>query len=195
MFPWFSFLPYIFIVTYTPGPNNIMVMNCARNEGFRKSLKFALGVFVGSFIIIILCMLFSAFLYNVVPKIQLPMKILGAAYMVYLIIKTLVPKTKEEDSGNKNTNAGFFIGVVLQFINPKLILFGITVASSFILPYYNQIPVLIFFALLLAFVGFTGVLCWALFGTLFSVLFGKHGMILNIIMALLLLYCIISLFI
>jgi len=195
MFPWLSFLSYIVIVTYTPGPNNILVMNFAKNDGFRKSLKFALGVFVGCFIVTVLCMLFSAFLYSWIPKIQLPMKILGAAYMAYLIVKTLLPKKNNEKPENKNTAAGFLVGIVLQFINPKLILFGITVASSFVLPYYNQIPVLIFFSFILSLVGITGVLAWALFGSLFSVLFSKHGMILNIIMSLLLLYCIISLFV
>jgi len=195
MFPWLSFLSYIIIVTYTPGPNNIMTMNIAKNEGFKKSLKFVFGVFVGAFILMVLCMLFSAFLYSAVPKIQLPMKILGAAYMTFLIVKTLVPKKKEDSPGDKKSNVNFFIGITLQFINPKAILYGITTMSSFILPYYNQIPILLLFALLLAFVGLTGLLVWALFGSLFSVLFNKHGKILNIFMALLLVYCIVSLFI
>jgi len=195
MFPWLSFLSYVVIVTFTPGPNNIMAMNCAKNEGFRKGLKFVFGVFTGAFVLIFLCMLFSAFLFNFTPKIQLPMKILGAAYMTYLMIKTVVPKKKNDASENKNNNVGFFIGIVLQFINPKLIMFAITVASTYILPYYNQIPVLLLFTLLLTSVGSTAVLCWTLFGSLFSVLFSKHGTIVNIIMALLLLYCIVSLFI
>ena len=195
MFPWLSFLSYVIIVIYTPGPNNIMTMNSAKNVGFRKTLKFISGIFVGAFVLLSLCMLFSAYLYNLTPKIQLPMKILGAIYMAYLMIKTVVPKKNNEASENKNNNTGFFIGIVLQFINPKLIMFGITVASSYILPYYNQIPVLLLFSLLLTAIGSTGVMCWAMFGSLFSVVFSKHGTIVNIIMALLLLYCIISLFI
>ena len=194
MFPWVSFLSYVFILTYTPGPNNIMVMNCSKNEGFRKTMKFIFGMMSGCCVVMILCLLFSAFLYNMVPKIQLPMKVFGAAYMAYLIVKTIVP-SKKKVQDNKNSNANFFIGAALQFVNPKLFLYGITAMSSFILPFYNQIPVLLLFTLFLTFVGFTGLLCWALFGSLFSVLFSKHGTVLNIIMALLLIYCIISLFI
>ena len=112
--------------------------------------------------------------------------------MVYLIIKTLIPSKKDE---TKNKGGSFIVGALLQLINPKIMIYGITAMSSFILPYYNNIPVLLFFAFLLAFVGFAGTVCWALFGALFSKLFSTHGKLINIIMSVLLLYCIVSLFI
>jgi len=166
-------------------------MNNAKNVGFKKGLAFNFGILTGFFAVMILCLLFSAFLYTVVPKIQLPMKILGASYMVYLIIRMIIP-SKEHDI--KKTGSSFFIGALLQLINPKIIIYGITAMSSYILPYYTDIPVLVFFAFFLAFVGFTSTICWALFGSLFSILFNRHGKILNIIMIVLLLYCAVSLF-
>jgi threonine/homoserine/homoserine lactone efflux protein len=42
------------------------------------------------------------------------MKILGAAYMVYLVIKTFVPSKAHEI---KNNNGSFLIGALLQLIN------------------------------------------------------------------------------
>jgi threonine/homoserine/homoserine lactone efflux protein len=178
-------------VAYTPGPNNIMSMNNAKNVGFRKGIIFNLGIFSGFFLVMILGLVFSTVLYTIVPKIQFPMKILGAAYMIYLIIKTLIPSKEHEI---KNNNGGFLVGALLQLINPKIIIYGITAISSYILPFYSTMPILLLFTLLLSFVGFTGTICWALFGSLFSVLFNKHGKILNIIMAVLLLYCAVSLF-
>jgi threonine/homoserine/homoserine lactone efflux protein len=178
-------------MAYTPGPNNIMSMNNAKNAGFRRGIIFSLGISAGIFLVMILCLLFSTVLYTVVPKIQLPMKILGAAYMVFLIIKTLVPAKEHEI---KNSNGSFLMGALLQFINPKIMIYGITAMSSFILPFYKEIPVLLLFAFLLSFMGFTATICWALFGSLFSLLFSKHEKLLNIIMAVLLLYCAISLF-
>jgi threonine/homoserine/homoserine lactone efflux protein len=179
-------------MAYTPGPNNIMSMNNAKNVGFKKGMIFNFGMFVGFFVVMILCLIFSTVLYALVPKIQIPMKILGAAYMVYLIIKTLIPSKTHEI---KNNDGSFLIGALLQFINPKIIIYGITAMSSYILVYYSKAPVLIFFAFVLAFVGFTGTLCWSLFGSIFSMLFSKHGKILNIIMAVLLLYCAVSFFV
>jgi threonine/homoserine/homoserine lactone efflux protein len=166
-------------------------MNNAKNVGFKKAVKFNFGILVGSLLVMGLCLAFSSILFNLVPKIQFPMKILGAAYLLYLIVKTLLPPKEHKTI---NANGSFVIGIVLQLINPKLILFGITVMSSYILPYYKELPVLIMFVVVITIIGFTATLCWALFGSLFSVLFFKHKKMLDIIMALLLLYCAISLF-
>jgi threonine/homoserine/homoserine lactone efflux protein len=178
-------------MAYTPGPNNIMSMNNAKNVGFKKGLIFNFGLLTGFFIVMLLCLFLTTVLYTVVPKIQFSMKILGAAYLIYLIVKTFIPSKKDEIL---NESGKFFIAASLQFINPKIILYGITAFSLFILPYYNGIPVLVFFAFLLSFVGFSGSVCWALFGSLLSMLFNEHTKLLNIIMAILLLYCAISLF-
>ena len=192
MIPWISFITFIIIVAFTPGPNNIMSMNNAVNVGFKKGMKFNYGIFFGFIVVMILCLVFSSVLYSMIPKIQFPMKVLGAAYMVYLIIKTLVPSKKDE---TKNKGGSFIVGALLQLINPKIMIYGITAMSSFILPYYNDIPMLLFFAFLLAFVGFVGTVFWALFGALFSKLFSTYGKLINVIMSVLLLYCIVSLFI
>jgi len=47
---------------------------------------------------------------------------------------------------------------------------------------------------LLAFVGFSGTIAWAVFGAAFSQLLSKYGRIVNPILALLLVYCALSLF-
>jgi len=187
-----SIILYTIFMTFTPGPNNIMSMNNAKNVGFRKGIKFNFGILVGSLFIMVLCLWFSSFLYKVVPKVQFPMKILGTLYMVYLIIKTIVPSKENKIRDN---NGSFIIGALLQLINPKVILFGIMVMSSYILPNYQGVPTLILFVFSIALVGFTATLCWALFGSVFKVVFCKQKKLIDIIMVVLLLYCAISLFI
>jgi threonine/homoserine/homoserine lactone efflux protein len=168
-----------------------MSMNNATKVGFKKGIIFNLGILAGFSIVMIVCLLFSTVLYRIIPKIQFPMKIAGAAYMGYLILKTLLPSRKRKINSN---DGSFIIGAALQLINPKIIIYGITAMSSYILPYYSAMPILIGFAFLLSFVGFTGTICWALFGSVFSILFNKHGKLINIIMSILLLYCAVSLF-
>lgn len=186
-----SIFVYVIIMTFTPGPNNIMSMNNARSAGFKKGVKFNFGILAGSLIVMILCLLFSSFLYNLVPKIQFPMKILGALYMIYLMI-TIIVSSKE----NKyvNNNGSFLMGALLQFINPKVILFGLMVMSSYILPRYQDILIISLLIISIVLIGFTSTICWALFGSLFSTLFNNHKKKLDIIMVILLLYCTISLF-
>jgi cysteine/O-acetylserine efflux protein len=122
------------------------------------------------------------------------MKILAAVYLFYLIIKTLVSTKKQEPKGN-DKNRSFFAGVLLQFVNVKIMLFGITALTSYLLPYYKSIPVLILFAFLMSSIQLTGNISWTLFGSVMNKLFNKHRTILNIIIAIMLLYCIVRLFI
>ena len=67
--------------------------------------------------------------------------------------------------------------------------------EAYILPVYQgrALP-LAGFALLLAFIGFVFTLCWSAFGSAFKLLFSRHAKLVNILMALLLVYCAASLF-
>ena len=191
MLNWTSFLSYIFVTAYTPGPNNIMSMNNAAAYGFRKGAPFNLGIWAAFSIVMVFCALFSAALYAIVPKIQLPMKILGASYMLYLAWKT----ARSGDAAvDKRAAGSFWSGFALQFVNPKIFIYGITAMSSYILPVYDDPPVLLFFALFLAFVGFSANLCWAAFGALFLKLFSRHSRAVKAAMVVLLVYCAVSLF-
>jgi threonine/homoserine/homoserine lactone efflux protein len=168
-----------------------MSMNNAAQKGLRRALPFNFGVLFGAFFVLTFSTVFSSVLFTLIPRIQLPMKILGAAYMLYLALKTFLSKKNQEI---KKSNGSFFTAIALQFINPKLMIFSFTTMSSFVLPWYTSIPILICFVLLLAVIGFASTVCWAASGSLFSKIFSEHGKILNIVMALLLVYCAVSLF-
>lgn len=193
MFNWINFLTYAIITAITPGPNNIMSMSNASRLGFKKSLPFNIGIFLGFSIVMLACTLFSSMFSFVLPKIKIPMIIIGAAYMLYLSWKTFTSPSEIEDIQSRS---GFVSGLVLQFVNPKIYIYCIISMEAYILPYYsNELFPLFGFAILLAFIGFLFTLCWSVFGTIFKQLFLKYGKITNTIMALLLVYCAISLFI
>jgi len=80
-------------------------------------------------------------------------------------------------------------------LNIKIILYGITAISSFIIPYYKSSISLILFSILLAFVGFLGTSCWAAFGAIFQKFISNYEKQFNIVMSLLLVYCAVSIFI
>ena len=192
MFPWYAFLTYAVITAATPGPNNIMSMSNAGQLGFRRALPFNLGIWVGFTIVMVLCTLFCTALSALIPAIRLPMLVLGAAYMLYLAWGTFRSSDVIQED---HAREGFRSGLLLQFINPKIYLYGIMSMEAYILPYYSGQPaVLLFFALLLAFIGFVFTLAWAAFGSVFRLLFSRHARTVNTIMALLLVYCAVSLF-
>ena len=112
----------------------------------------------------------------------------AASVHVKVIIKQPI---RQED----HSREGFLSGLLLQFINPKIYLYCIMSMEAYILPYYGGQPVILFlFALLLAFIGFAFTLAWAAFGSVFRLLFSRHARVVNTIMALLLVYCAVSLF-
>ena len=192
MFSWVSFLSYAVATAVTPGPNNIMSMSNASRLGFRKSFPFNLGIWIGFSLVMLVCTFFCNTLSAVIPKIKTPMLILGALYMLWLAWKTFKSSSVIEESHSRSS---LLSGLVLQFINPKIYIYCIVSMEAYILPFYQgQWRALVFFALLLAFIGFVFTLCWSLFGSVFRLLFSKYAKITNTIMALLLLYCALSLF-
>jgi cysteine/O-acetylserine efflux protein len=185
------FLSYVFVTSFTPGPNNILSMVNAKRYGFKNSFRFNLGILIGFIILMIACSYFNLFLFSLMPKIEHFVGIFGAVYMLYLALKVAFGTKIGTDVDNKATNT-FFAGLTMQFFNPKVILYGITVIATFITPYYKSSTALIFFSLFLAFIGFSATLCWALFGALLQNFLTKYNKQFNLIMGLLLVYCAIS---
>ena len=192
MFNWISFLTYAVVTAVTPGPNNIMSMSNGSRKGFRGALPFNLGIWVGFSIVMLLCTLFCSVLTAFIPKIKLPMLIVGAVYMLYLAWETFRSSDSIEENHSRD---GFLSGLFLQFVNPKIYIYCIMSMEAYILPFYQgQFAPLVGFALLLALIGFAFTLCWSAFGSVFKWLFSKHAKLVNTIMALLLVYCAVSLF-
>ncbi|CAH0260904.1 Cysteine/O-acetylserine efflux protein [Peribacillus sp. Bi96] len=190
--PLFTFLLYVFVTSFTPGPNNIMAMLFANKYGFKKTLKFCLGVGAGFFVIMLLSSYFNLLLKNFIPKIEFFMTILAAIYMLYLATKIIMSSKNKDKGEDGDKNNRFLSGMLLQFVNPKGILYGITAVSTFIIPYHTSNISLLCFSIFLAFVGFLSTMSWSVFGSLFQRFLKKYRSQFNIIMALLLVYSAIS---
>lgn len=185
--PIFSFLLFVFITSFTPGPNNIMAMAFANKHGLKKTIIFSLGVGVGFSVTTLLCSFFNIILTSVMPIIEFPLTLFGVGYMLYLAYKILT--SKDIGDGNDESSRNFFlIGILLQFVNPKGILFGITVVATYILPYYNSYSSYLLFSLFLGMVGVMSTFSWSLFGSIFQKFLIQYRQPFNIIMAILLVY-------
>jgi len=151
-----------------------------------------LGNWAGFSVVMLVCTFFCVTLSAVIPKIKLPMLLIGTLYMLWLAWKTFNSSSEIQED---HSRSGFLSGLLLQFINPKIFIYGIVSMEAYILPYYQgKWAELITFALLLAFIGFVFTLCWV-FGSAFKLLFSKYAKVTNAVMALLLVYCAASLFI
>lgn len=186
-----AFLSYMLLMTFTPGPNNIMAMANSAKHGFKGGLRFNFGVLAGFLVIMTGCAIFSSLLYDLMPKIEPVMICAGAAYIMWLAwsIWRDAPKNGKKHALETNSVVS---GMILQLVNAKVILYGITALSTFILPYYRGFSALLPFILLMAFAGFVSTCCWSLSGAVFVSFFDKHKKTVNALLALLLVYCALS---
>lgn len=181
-----AFGMYVVMTTFTPGPNNLMAMSNGLHTGFRRTIKFLIGVFAGFIVVMSICAFANFAFMKFVPTLHGWLSLFGAGYMIYLAIHIMRSKSHaEEENIGLNT---FKAGLSMQLINPKLILYGLTVFSNFIIPIYQSIPVLMLFVLFLAIVGLIATSSWAYFGVVFRTFFAKYERFINIAMGLLLIY-------
>ncbi|MFS0657124.1 LysE family transporter [Bacillus sp. 179-C3.3 HS] len=185
-----SMLIYAFVTSFTPGPNNIMAMAFTNKYGVKQTFRFCLGVGIGFFVILCLSCFFNIILQQAMPKIGWVMAFIGAFYMLYLAVKIM--KSKDSDDETLDRYNHFFPGMLLQFINPKAILYGLTVISTFVLPYGQSNIQVFLLTLALAFIGFLGTFSWSLFGSLFKRFLAVYQRPFQFVMGLLLVYSAIS---
>ena len=186
--PVVPFVLFAVLGTFTPGPNNIMSMNRARRFGMKGAWPFIYGAGTGFFLVMLACALFNRALGEIIPGVQWFLGILGALYLLYLAAKPFFPSGKKR-APDPSEGRAYVTGVLLQFVNPKVILHGIAVMSGFILPYFDSTLSLTLFSLGMALTGSLSMACWALFGTVFQKYFSEHELAVNIVMAILLVYC------
>jgi threonine/homoserine/homoserine lactone efflux protein len=94
-----------------------------------------------------------------------------------------------DTSETKDNKTGTFTtGFLMQFLNPKVVLFTMTVIPSFILPYYNDMPAVTISVIVITIIGLLAFIIWVLFGAIFKKFLQKHNKVVNVIMALSLVY-------
>ena len=150
------------VAAYTPGPNNVIASYSGFNFGIKKTLPHIFGVAFGFTFLIFLLTIGLVNVFKIFPIIQESLKYLGSIFLVYLAYKIYFSKI---DSEKKNENPVKFIETFLfQFLNPKGVLIGIIIVSTYVehgenyLKYATQV---IFFAFL---VSLTSITFWTFVG-------------------------------
>lgn len=184
-----NFFIYSFINAFTPGPGNIMALNTVANYGYKKGRPLFWGIFAGYYCVQTICSVFvfgvSAFLPNVLGI----MKYIGAAYILWLTVHIAL---STPTTGTVEKSASFMKGFLLQFVNVKIYLFGITALTGYITDYSTSFGVLLLFGLIIATMGTIATLTWVGMGVLIQKSYQKYYRIINIILALTLLECVYS---
>lgn len=177
-----SFILYCVIVTFTPGPTNIVILSMTNHAGVQGAWKYVLGASIAFGILLAASAVMNAVLIRALPAVMPVLRIGGGVYILYLAVRMLRTDKPEQMEGQKDLSA-FLNGFLMQFVNPKVILFTLTVIPSFVLPFYHTPFALTIFVSGITMIGFLAFVTWMLFGTVFRGFLQKNQKIVNIIMA------------
>ena len=158
-----ALVAFAFVMSITPGPNNVMLMASGVNFGLRRTLPHALGVTLGFMLMVGLVGLGLAGLFARVPALLAWMKWLGAAYMVYLAWKLARAKPVREGAA-AGKPLTFLQAAAFQWINPKAWIIAVTAAATYTLPERYAMTMMIV-AMVIGAVTLPSVWLWVLFGS------------------------------
>jgi len=184
-----NFFIYAVINAFTPGPGNILALNTVTNYGYKKGKPLFGGIFAGYYVVQIICAVFVFGVSTFLPNILGIMKYIGAAYILWLAVHIALSRPT---TGTVEKSASFLKGFLLQFVNVKIYLFGITALTGYVTDYSTSLWVLLLFELMIATIGTVATLTWVGMGVLIQKVYQKHYRAINIILALTLLECVYS---
>jgi len=104
--------------SFTPGPNNILILNSGLHFGIKKSLPHFIGICVGFPLMILIVALGFGAVLTEYPWIKDFFKFAGAAYMLYLSWQILNASTNI-DENQKTKPMTFLQAVLFQWVNGK----------------------------------------------------------------------------
>lgn len=181
-----ALLLQIFVVGYTPGPANIFSLTMAVRYGRARSMKMWFGLLTGATIAVLAMAVSVHFLGEALGPYVKWLKYFGAAYIAYLAYCMWRDRM---GAGDDRKDCTFLSGMVVQMTNAKILLFELSVYSTFVLPYSSDIGDLLPVAALLLLAGPGANFVWLLLGSFLSHLFEKYHKQVNITSAVALLLC------
>jgi len=180
-----SFLIYCVIITFTPGPTNVVILSTVQEYGVKKAMEYSYGATIAFGALLAISAVLNTMLVSVIPKILIIMQIIGTLYILYLAYQIC----KMDTSGSTEKQvATFRSGFIMQFVNPKVVLFTMTIIPGFVMPYYTDPYLLAVFVAIITVIGFLAFVTWVLFGAIFKELLLKYQKLVNVSMSLFLIY-------
>ena len=184
-----NFFIYSVINAFTPGPGNILALNTVTNYGYKKGRPLYWGIFAGYYVVQVICAVFVFGVSTFLPDLLGIMKYIGAAYILWLAVHIALSKPT---TGTVEKSASFLKGFLLQFVNVKIYLFGITALTGYVTEYSASLWVLLLFEIIIATIGTIATLTWIGMGVLIQRAYQKYYRVINIVLALTLSECVYS---
>lgn len=131
-----AFVGAAMLLVGLPGPNIVYIVTRSVDQGWRAGVLSALGVETGTFVHALLAVLGLSALVTASPFVFGAVKILGAGYLLYLGIRTLLARGGHTAAGVAPATPlrVFLDGLLVNLLNPKVALFFLGFLPQFVTP-------------------------------------------------------------
>jgi len=185
MDPYLSMAAFALASSITPGPVNLVALNCGARFGFRASARHITGATVG---FTLLLLLIGLGLYELLERAPILMRGIqwgGVAFLLYMAWRLAVDDGRLEPAAAGN-GPSLLDGALMQWLNPKAWL--ASVAGMGLFAANGDVPRVWLFAGLYFVICYGSIACWAGAGAFLSRYLQEPGRVrwLNRTMALLL---------
>jgi threonine/homoserine/homoserine lactone efflux protein len=122
------------VMSFTPGPNNIMLTASGVNFGFARSVPHMLGVEVGFLVLLVACAAGLGLIFAALPSLHLVLKIAGGFYMLWLAWKVANAKPAGEEGSLLARPMTFLQAAAFQWMNPKAVIAALSAIALYMRP-------------------------------------------------------------
>ncbi|RVX38827.1 threonine/homoserine/homoserine lactone efflux protein [Nonomuraea polychroma] len=133
------------VAMITPGPDMLFVLGCGMRGGPRAGLLATAGVATSEAVHVAVAAAGLAALFEAVPVAFTVVRIVGAAYLIYLGVQMLRNRKgvdseiTVEGRGTLSSRRAFTSGLLTNLLNPKMVTFTIAFLPQFINPELGQV--------------------------------------------------------
>ncbi|MEE9389025.1 MAG: LysE family translocator [Paracoccaceae bacterium] len=158
-----ALVAFAFVMSATPGPNNLMLMASGANFGWARTLPHMLGIGVGFVIMTLLVGVGLVQVFDIYPMIYSVLKYGSIGFLIYLAAKiaNAAPPGHTYASATPMT---FLQAALFQWVNPKAWSMALTAISVYA-PQEGGIIGVVTVALAFGLVSFPSNSIWVLLGT------------------------------
>ena len=146
---WLLFLVTVFFVSATPGPNMLLALTHGLQFGLRRTLRTCCGLICGLLIIMTASVIGLGALLAASEQLFSVVKYAGAAYLIWVGIKTwrspsVLPSAGQLQQQAMHSGRGLFVrGLLVALSNPKAFIFFSALFPQFIDARLPQMPQLL----------------------------------------------------
>ncbi|MEO3413187.1 LysE family translocator [Roseovarius sp. CAU 1744] len=145
-----AFFAATMVFAYMPGPALLYTAAQTIARGRRAGWFAALGIHVGGYVHVVAAALGLALLFTAVPVLYLTLKLVGAAYLIWLGVRMAIAARQTapvSDTVKPGRNPAFWQSVTVEALNPKTAIFYLAFLPQFTdpaasLPIWAQLFVL-----------------------------------------------------